>query len=127
MSFRFQLAISQKGFFGPPAVNLGNHGNPESQEILQLYCFSKSCNMNLRTDSSQNPPHSAMRSVWPPASNGWPSQMTSFDQAWLILNKGAAAAAAAAPVSILRRLSFISFFLFIATSPTSEIERSWMT
>src|SRR6185437_10079406 len=113
MSFRFQLAISQNGFFGPPAVNFGNHGNPESQEILQLYRFSKSCRMNLRTDSSQNPPHSAMRSVWPPASKGWPSQSTSFDQAWLTLNRGAAgaaAAAAAAPFSTLRRLRFVSSF-----------------
>src|SRR5260370_35915506 len=112
-----ELEIPRRGLLAPPAVNFGNHGNPESQEILQLYCFSKSCRMNLRTDSSQNPPHSAMRSVWPPASKGWPSQSTSLDQAWLILNSGAAAAAVA-PASTLRRLSFVSFLSFIAIRPT---------
>src|SRR5271166_2536894 len=120
MSLRFQFAISQKGFVGPPAVNFGNHGNPESHEILQLYSFSKSGSKYLRTDSSQNPPHSAMRSVAPPASNGLPSQRTSFDQAWLILKRVAAAAAAAAPLSAVRRLTFVSDFLFMIMTPTPE-------
>src|SRR4051794_1776181 len=94
MSLRFQLAISQNGAFGPPAVNFGNQGNPLSHEILQLYCFSKSESRYLRTDSSQKPPHSAMRKVAPPASNGLPSQITSFDQLWLMLKQLAVAATA---------------------------------
>src|ERR1700735_3606863 len=95
MSLRFQFAISQNGLFGSPAVNFGNHGNPESHEILQLYSFSKVGSRYLRTDSSQNPPHSAMRSVAPPASNGLPSQRTSFDQEWLILKRDTPATATA--------------------------------
>ena len=49
--------MSQNGLFGPPAVNFGNHGNPESQEILQLYQLgAHAIDRGLSFDHGQNAP-----------------------------------------------------------------------